>query len=88
MAKKAKPIRTPSQVMWSMIKAEMVVQGVTQRELAKRVHCCNDTICLDAKEPERIPQQRLWLYFAALGMDCMDVLRAVAADHAERLTVR
>lgn len=88
MAKKAARARTPSRIIWDMIDAEMRFQQVTKLELAKRAHVDRNTVGLDAHDPERIPMHRVWIYFAALGMDAAEVLRPIAQEHAERLIQR
>lgn len=86
--KKAKPAKTPARIVWNLIHAEMVTQGVTQQELARRAHVNKDTVCLDNKDPNRIPMSRLWVYFAALGIDPAVVLRPLAMEHAEHMIRR
>lgn len=86
--KKAKRLRTPAQIIWHIIDSEMRMQEITQRELAKRVNVNRNTVSEDSRDPERIPMRRVWLYFAALGLDASEVLRPIAAEHAERLTQR
>lgn len=88
MAKKAARARTPARVIWDMIDAEMQMQQITKLELAKRARVNRNTVGLDARDPGRIPMQRVWLYFAALGLDAAEVLRPLAVEHAERLISR
>ena len=86
MPKKAKPPRTPARLLWGMIEAERHAQSLTQGALAKLAGCSAHTASLDAKDPERIPQARLWLYFAALGIDAQTVLAPVAQAYIAHLT--
>ena len=44
-----------------------------------------NTITSDSKEPEKIPLSRVFLYFAALGIDPQVMLRPIAHSIAERM---
>lgn len=85
MPKKAKSRMTPSRALWHIIDSEMRMQHVTQTELARRVSCNKCTVSEDSRAPERIPLCRLWLYFAALGIDIAEILQPVAEEHAARI---
>lgn len=88
MAAKAKPQRTPARIMADLIRCAMIVSGETQRSLAKKLNVHENTVSLDMKEPERIPQDRLWLYFAVLGAPMDDALEAVADTFAASVVKR
>ena len=88
MAKKATDHRTPSRIIWDMIAAEMTLQHVTQRELAKRAKVAQATVTTDGQDPEKMPMWRVWRYFAILGLDPALVLRPFALEHAEKLIRR
>lgn len=75
--------RTPARMVWQMISAEMARQKMTQEGLAKLAGCSRNTVSLDSKDPERIPMCRVWTYFAALGIDCTEVLKPIAHEIAE-----
>lgn len=88
MAKKATRARTPARIIWDLITAEMQMQEITQGELAKRSNVTRQTVCTDGKCPEKIPMHRVWVYFAALGIDPDKVLRPLALEHAENMIRR
>lgn len=81
MPKKAKT-RTPARIMADLIECALIVSGETKTGLAKLSGVCLNTVCNDLKDPERIPQGRLWLYFAALGAPMDEALKAVAETFA------
>lgn len=76
--KRTKPKKTPAQILASMIEAAMAIQKVNGQELARRVRTSANTVYSDLNDPDRIPQNRLWLYFTVLDIDCTDTLQAVA----------
>lgn len=82
MPKKAKSARTPARIMADLIECALIVSGQTKTKLAKMANVSLNTVCNDLKDPERIPQGRLWLYFAALGAPMDDALKAVAETFA------
>ena len=88
MAKKATGKRTPSSIIWDLIAAEMQRQKMTQGELAKRAKVNPCTVTSDSKDPGKIPQHRVWMYFAILGLDPAIVLRPLAIEHAENMIRR
>ena len=88
MPPKAKPARTPARIMADLLECALIVSGQTKTGLAKLSGVCLNTVCSDLKDPERIPQGRLWLYFAALGAPMDDALKAVAEKVAEKATER
>lgn len=85
MAKKAVRARTPARIIWDMIAAEMTLQHVTQRELAKRAKVAQATVATDGQDPEKMPMWRVWRYFAILGIDPLKVLKPLAIEHAENI---
>lgn len=85
MAKKAVRARTPARIIWDMIAAEMTLQHVTQRELAKRAKVAQATVTTDGQDPEKMPMWRVWSYFAILGIDPLKVLKPLAIEHAENI---
>lgn len=85
MAKKAQPARTPPRIIWGLIDAEMTAQAVSRGEIAKRIGVHVNTVHSDAAEPEKIPLSRLFVYFAALGIDPALMLRPIAHSIAERM---
>ena len=83
-----KPKRTPSQVTAGIIRAAMSAGSVTQDKLAKLSNVCKHTVSSDLADPEKIPQGRLWLYFAALGIPIDGALQNTAAAFAQSLAER
>lgn len=79
------PARTPPRIIWGLIDAEMSAQRLDQRQLAKLVGVHYNTVYSDAREPEKIPLSRLFVYFAALGIDPTLMLRPIAHSIAERM---
>ena len=86
MAKKARPKKTPAMVLWSMIDAERCAQKLSLRMLGEISGYSSGTVSLDANSPERIPLDRLFTYFAALGIDAATVIRPVAEAFIDNLT--
>ena len=85
MATISRPTRTPPRIIWGLIEAEMKAQEVSRSELAKRIGVHANTVHSDATEPERIPLSRLFIYFAALGIEPSVMLRPIAHSIAERM---
>ena len=68
--------------------ADMILTGLRatktkKKDLARLVRCSPNTLTADLKEPERIPQGRLWLYLTALSIPVEEVLRGIAHSVAE-----
>lgn len=79
---KSKPVRTPSRIMADMIECAMLCQSETRQSIAKKMGISINTVCADLKEPERIPQSRLWMYFTVLGAPMQSALESVAKEFA------
>lgn len=88
MAAKAKPKRTPAQIMRDMISGAIGMRGETQKTLAKKIHASEKTVYSDLHYPERIPQHRLWLYFTVLEIPINTVLQAVGDAYIKELIKR
>ena len=58
---------------------------MTQKALAQRIGKSESLVSDDARDPDRIPQWRLWLYFAAVGIDAGEVLRPILDAHRENM---
>lgn len=86
--KMRKHYRTPSRIMADMIEAALKVSGTNRAELAKLARCSPNTLTADLKDPERIPQGRLWLYLTALSIPVEDVLRGIAYSVADKAIER
>ena len=84
----AKHNKTPAQIMANLIACAMTVQGETQKSLAKKARVHPNTVCSDLRDPERIPQHRLWLYFTVLDVPVDECLNAVAVKFAESAVKR
>ena len=81
----ARKKRTAPQIIWGLIAAEMAAQNVQRAEIAARIGVSANTVTSDAKEPEKIPLSRIYIYFAALGIDPQIMLRPIAHSIAERM---
>lgn len=75
--------RTPARIMADLLECAMKVQGETKQSLAAKLRLSKTTVYDDFKEPERIPQNRLWLYFTALDAPMDETLLAVAERFAQ-----
>ena len=88
MASKARRSRTPSEIIAGLVQAAMTADGMTAQELAKRAGVHANTVYRDLKDPDRIPQSRLWRYFVTLGVPVQAALDGIADALAESLTRR
>ena len=88
MPKKAKAVKTPSRIMADIITCGMALRGDSITVLAKKLNLHRNTVYLDLQSPERIPQDRLWLYFVALELPIDDVLNRIAQRLCEEITDR
>ena len=77
--------RTMPRIIWGLIAAEMAAQDIQKADIAKLIGVHANTIGSDAKEPEKIPLDRLTLYFTALGINPEVMLRPIAHSIAERM---
>lgn len=84
MARKPRPV-TPARIIWHIIESEMAAQKVTQKRLAEMASVNKCTVSEDSRDPERIPMHRVWVYFAALGLDPAEILRPVGEAHLQKL---
>ena len=80
--------RTPAQIMADLIACAMTLRGETQQSLAKKARVHANTVSNDMRDPERIPQSRLWLYFTVLDIPVDDALSAVAVSFAQTAVKR
>lgn len=60
--------KTISQKAWELIEMGRHAKGMRLSDLAVEVGTSTNTVCLDGKSPERIPQWRLWGYLKAVGL--------------------
>ena len=86
MAAKAKTKKTPAMMLWAMIDAERCAQKMSLRMLGQISGYSSGTVSLDSNCPERIPLERLFVYFAALGIDAATVIRPIAEEFVLNLT--
>lgn len=77
--------KSPSQIMCGIIQTAMKSGGISTQELANRVCVHPNTVYSDFREPGKMQQDRMWLYFAALGIPVDEPLRACARAFAEKL---
>ena len=78
----------PSQITCKIIQAALSSSGMSVAELAKRVQVHTNTVRNDMRDPDRIPQNRLWLYFTVLGVPIEDALEKIAKEFAFSLVRR
>ena len=69
--KKVNRKETPQRLLWDIIKGEACTQDLTQEQLGKLIGVT------------RIPLGRVFLYFAALGIDAEMLLRPLAHGCAD-----
>ena len=84
----SRPKRTPSQITAGIIRAAMSKDGTTPQSLAKQMQVHVNTVYSDLRDPDRIPQNRLWLYFTVLGVPIEDALEKIAKEFAFSLVRR
>ena len=80
--------RTPSECIGRIISAAMGAGGISSEALANRAGVARNTVCSDLKDPDRIPMQRVWLYFTVLDVPIEKGLQAFADSFALSLTQR
>jgi lambda repressor-like predicted transcriptional regulator len=80
--------QTPSQITCEIIQAALSSSGMGVAELARRVQVHVNTVRNDLHDPDRIPQNRLWLYFTVLGVPIEDALEKIAKEFAFSLVRR
>lgn len=80
--------QTPSQITCKLIQAALSASGIGVAELARRVQVHVNTVRNDLHDPDRIPQNRLWLYFTVLGVPIEDALEKIAKEFAFSLVRR
>lgn len=85
---KPKRFRTPAAVMVDILKGAMLLRSETQVGLSKKTHVHINTVNRDFNDPERIPQDRLWLYFTALDIPIDGALEAFGKKYLEELIKR
>ena len=80
----AKQARTMPRIIWGLLAAEMTAQDLQRADVAKMIGVHANTVSSDAREPEKIPLDRLSLYFTTLGINPEVMLRPIAHSIAER----
>lgn len=80
--------KTPSQIIAGIIKAAMNFEGLNPHDLAKQMHVHVNTVYGDMRDPDRIPQNRLWLYFTVLGIPVEESLEAIASSFTAKIVAR
>lgn len=85
---KTKKAKTPPEIIVNIIKAGMGAEEITVNELAKRTGFHTNTVYSDFRDPGKMTQQRLWLYFTAVGIPISDALKVFADQLAAKLTDR
>lgn len=85
---KIKNAKTPPEIIVNIIKAGMGAEEITVNELAKRTGFHTNTVYSDFRDPGKMTQKRLWLYFTAVGIPISDALKVFADQLAAKLTDR
>ena len=80
--------KTPSQITAGIIKAAMAHSDNTPQTLAKQMQVHVNTVYSDMRDPDRIPQNRLWMYFTILGVPVDDALKRIADSFSQMLVNR
>lgn len=80
--------KTPSQITAGIIQAAMSSCEMKPQDVAKRMQIHVNTVRNDMRDPDRIPQNRLWLYFTVLGVPIEDALEKIAKEFAFSLVRR
>ena len=80
--------KSPSQITCRIIHAGMSAEGMSVHELAKRTGVHHNTVYNDLRQPEKIPQDRLWLYFTILNVPVDSALECIAQEFAATLARR
>ena len=80
--------KTPSQITAGIIRAAMSKDGTTPQSIAKQMQVHVNTVYSDLRDPDRIPQNRLWLYFTVLGIPVDDALQRIADSFSAMLVQR
>lgn len=84
----AKRKKTPAECIGRILCAAMGAAGISSEVLASRAGVARNTVCSDLKDPDRMPMQRVWLYFTVLGVPIEKGLQAFADSFALSLTQR
>lgn len=79
---------TPAECIGRIIAAAMGASGMTADKLADASYVHANTVRKDLKDPDGMTMQRMWLYFAALGVPVDEGLSAFAESFARSLTER
>lgn len=80
--------KSPSQITCRIIHAGLSAEGMSVHEMAKRMKVHYNTVYNDLKQPEKIPQDRLWMYFTILNVPIDNALKRIAQEFAESLARR
>lgn len=80
--------KTPSQITVDLIQAAMSIGGLSAKALACKAKVHPNTVYMDLRDPDRIPQNRLWLYFTVLDIPVQDALNRIAESFAHSITRR
>lgn len=80
--------KTPSQITAGIIQAAMSSCDMKPQDVANRMKIHVNTVRNDMRDPDRIPQNRLWLYFTVLGIPVDDALQRIADSFSAMLVQR
>lgn len=80
--------KTPAQIVKAIISAAMGAEDIDSKRLSQLAGVSVNTVYNDLRDPDRMPMQRMWLYFTALSVPVDEGLQAFADSFARSLTVR
>ena len=85
MPKKAQSHRTAPIIISDIIKCGMIIRQESLSSLGKKVHVCENTVRNNLNNPESMTVERMFIYFAALGIPTEDVLQGISNSLADEI---
>ena len=83
-----KHTKTPAQIIACMIRCGMNANGMNAVKLAKAVNVCPNTVRNNLSDPESMTLDRVFMYFAVLGIPTEKVLFGLAGELPELICRR
>ena len=80
--------KTPAQIIACMIRCGMNANGMNAVKLAKAVNVCPNTVRNNLSDPESMTLDRVFMYFAVLGIPTEKVLLGLAGELPELICRR
>lgn len=72
--------KSVSEKAWELIEMGRHAKGMRLSDLAVEVGTSTNTVCLDGRSPDRIPQRRLWGYLNAVGLSYDKVIELLYSE--------